>query len=155
MPLIFPTASRSPDAMQGMDLQGPLVQREREGWNKDMAQLSSRNLGHGGGDTLFLLCPFLRVTGLCVHHSTTAGGFRRHRRLLPRAFLIPYKGPMESILCWNLYTGHSIPGQIRTLKAFPSPLVQRISISPMTAERLDPQVSLHSLSLREAVKFVF
>lgn len=37
--------------------------------------------------SLFLLCPFLRVTGLCVHHSTTAGGFRRHRRLLPRAFL--------------------------------------------------------------------
>ena len=37
--------------------------------------------------SLFLLCPFLRVTGLCVHHSTTAGGFRRHRRLLPQAFL--------------------------------------------------------------------
>lgn len=129
----------------------------REGWNKDVAQLSSWSPGRRGGDTLFLpCCTFLRVTCLCVHHSTMAGGFRKHGRPRPQAFLRnPIKGSHGKYSVLESMHRPLCPGHISTLKAFQSPLVQRISISPMTAKWLDPGIRLHSSCPREAVKLVF
>ena len=106
-----------------MDLQGPLVQSGRESWNKNMASCPPGTLDTEEGTlSFFLVCPFLRVTGLCDHHSITAAGFRKHRRLLPQAF---HENPMQ-----RSHGKHSVgESMLRSLHPWAHPHVKSLSKS--------------------------
>lgn len=94
-----------------------------------------------GDDTVALQEPWTwgRRVSSCFKCTFFQWALESTGDFLHRHFLvIPQEDPMDSILCWNLSTGHSTPGHISTLEDFASLLVQRGSISPMAAKGQTP-----------------